>query len=128
MLFEDGRFDEYERRVKEVLYAWEDYSVLDVACGYGRLAPIFDQYLGIDFSEEMIKLARERNEGKKFECLDVRKFKSKDMWDVVFEVNSLKSLDMSFEQFCETFGRYARKFVACLEADGFHIRQVYRKL
>lgn len=129
MLFEDGRFDEYERRVKELLYAWEDYRVLDVACGYGRFAPIFEDYTGIDFSSEMVALAEKKNPGKTFVCEDAKRVNlGHKKYDIVFEVNSLKSLDMTPEEFFEKYYDHARIAIACLEADQFIVRQIYRKI
>lgn len=53
-------------------------TILDAGCGYGRLAPIFDQYLGIDFSPDFIKEAKKLFPGKKFEIQDLRKLPYKN--------------------------------------------------
>ncbi len=59
--------------------------VLDLGCGNGRMAEIFEgkniSYLGIDNSEELIKIARQRFNGKswvKFEVGDVLDFIAKE--------------------------------------------------
>lgn len=43
-------------------------KVLDAGCGYGRLASLFDpaDYIGVDFSPDFIKLAKERNPDYRF--------------------------------------------------------------
>lgn len=125
MIFIDSRFDEYEKRTRCLLETWKDGSAIDVACGYGRFSDIFADYLGFDFSEEMVKLAHERNPGKRFSHMDVKKEGIKAKADYVFEVNSLKSLGMDAETFFNLFSPHAKKAVACLEADSFIIKQIY---
>lgn len=45
----------------------KDSNVLDIGCGIGRWAeqviPLCNYYCGVDFSSEMIKIARQRNRG-----------------------------------------------------------------
>lgn len=127
MIFEDPRFDEFTRRVEQVLYALRGHTALDIACGYGRFAHCFvpQDYTGVDFSENMVELSKQFP-GYKFICEDVKKWNGGNRkWDVVFEVNSLKSLDMTPTEFFDKYSKYASKFIACLEADEFIIKQLY---
>lgn len=121
MLFVDGRRDEYWRRVREQLMQWKDLRVLDVCCGFGQFADMFQNYIGVDFSEEMLKLARERNPGKEFILADAKQ-KVEGNYDVIFEVNSIHSMGLSPEEF---FKIHKAKYVVCLEADQFTIKQNY---
>jgi SAM-dependent methyltransferase len=59
---------------KELLapYITEGTKVLDVGCGYGRVASWWDNYVGIDFVPEFIEEARKRNPGKDFRVLDLK--------------------------------------------------------
>lgn len=128
MLFRDPRFQEYESRTRSALLQWEDEAVLDVCCGFGRFAKIFkkDKYLGFDFSQEMIKIAEAENPEHQFFQSDVREqAKLTRNYDVVFEVNSLHCLGLSPEEFYEKYKEYAKKCVACLEADRFTVFQIY---
>ena len=129
MLFRDPRFQEYESRTRATLLTWSDYTVLDACCGYGRFANVFqkDKYLGFDFSQEMIKIAEAENPEYQFFQSDVRQQeKLKDKYEIVFEVNSLHCMGLSPEQFFEKYKEYAKKIVACLEADRFTIFQIYQ--
>lgn len=125
MLFIDARRDEYWRRVRETLVIWHNLKVLDVACGYGQFSDLFDHYTGMDFSEEMIRLANEKHPSKTFELLDVAQAEYFSVFDVIFEVNSLRSLGWTAEQFIKKFKPFAKIAVACLEADQFIIHQIY---
>lgn len=53
-------------------------SILDIGCGYGRLAPLFENYLGMDFSPDFIIEAKRLYPNKNFELQDIRKLPYKD--------------------------------------------------
>lgn len=127
MLFIDGRREEFWARVRNQLGPWKGLNVLDIACGYGQFSNLFlpDKYTGMDFSEEMLKLAKQKNPDKTFKQADIRELELDKKYDVIFEVNSLRSLGMTPEQFNEKFNKNANKVVACLEADVFTIYQNY---
>lgn len=128
MLFIDGRREEYWQKVRDQLSIWTDKRVLDVACGYGQFANIFNKYTGVDFSDEMLKLAAKNYPTKTFICSDIKEDSFDGMMvDVVFEVNSLRSLNMKPEHFFEKFKPYAKEYIACLEADVFTIYPIYAK-
>ena len=54
-------------------------SVIEIGCATGNLAKRItcEDYLGVDKNESCIKLAREKNPGKKFMVADIRSFKGK---------------------------------------------------
>lgn len=59
----------YEREnILPKLQITKDCNVLDIGCGIGRWAeqviPLCNFYCGVDFSSEMVKTAKERNQGK----------------------------------------------------------------
>lgn len=53
-------------------------KVLDAACGYGRLSPMFDNYTGVDFSPDLLEVGREMFPDKKFVQADLRKLPFED--------------------------------------------------
>ncbi len=127
MLFNDHRFSEFSKRVRNELAQWEFADVLDLCCGFGRFAPCFKSnlYTGIDFSDEMIKLANERQSNYFFKNADIKSLIPERKYDVIFEVNSLHSLGLSAAEFVERFRPYATRAIVCLEADRFFIEQIY---
>lgn len=126
MLFLDPRREEFWERVRGQLSVWCGKSVLDVCCGYGQFATIFSNYEGIDFSENMIALAKKKYSQHDFRCIDIKTHLPNRLYDVIFEVNSLRSLGWSPEDFNNRFKEYA-KIIVCLEADRFTIFQSYDK-
>lgn len=130
MIFVDGRRDAFWHRVRRQLGEWaaQDMRVIDVACGFGKFAGIFTPatYLGVDFSEEMLAIAAKEKPLYHFVAGDAKLFVPPSGVDVIFEVNSLKSLGMTVDDFIKHFSPYAKTSIACLEADRFVIEQVYR--
>jgi SAM-dependent methyltransferase len=63
--------EEHERIIKETIA--DTAKVLDAGCAYGRLAPLFDYYTGIDFSPDFIEQARAIHPDKEFQVADLRK-------------------------------------------------------
>lgn len=126
MIFVDQRREVLWDRVRAQLGIWRSFHVLDVACGFGKFAECFEPpyYTGVDFSEEMLKLACKKFPYHKFALGDAH-MPTMETYDVIFEVNSLKSLGMKPEDFISKFKPYARVAVACLEADGFQIENCY---
>ena len=60
-------WDDYEKKnILPLLMVSSEKNVLDIGCGIGRwadtLIPICHKYVGTDFSNEMVKVARERFE------------------------------------------------------------------
>lgn len=55
-----------------------DDKVLDAGCGYGRLAPLFARYVGVDFAPAFIEEAEKRYPDKRFMEADLRKLPFKD--------------------------------------------------
>lgn len=76
------------------LYSFKDYikesnKVLDIGCGNGRLLKLFEDkevdYLGIDYSEPLVEIARESFPDRRFEVGDLLDLKQpSDEFDVVF--------------------------------------------
>jgi SAM-dependent methyltransferase len=121
MIMRDSRIYEYTKRVNEILSSWKDKKVLDLCCGYGRYSEHFSKYLGVDFSKEMIALAKSKYD-KEFVVADIKEYRTGELYDVIFEVNSLHSLGMTEEDF---FNKFKAPIVACLEMDKFTIKQGY---
>lgn len=127
MLFLDGRREEFWERARQTLLQWHNLEVLDVCCGYGQFAPVFEpgNYTGVDFSEEMIRLANQELDLYNFVLLNAKDFTPAQEYDVVFEVNSLRSLGWTAEEFINYYKPFAKRAVISLEADQFIIHQIY---
>lgn len=68
----------HQKIIKQIIPA--DAKVLDAACGYGRCSVLFDPslYLGVDFSPDFIKQAKDIYIDFKFKVADCRKLPFKD--------------------------------------------------
>lgn len=63
---------------KDFLVKYDKKSVLEIACGTGKLSQYFEEdmydYLGLDLSPEMLKIAKERNPTASYIVSDMRSF------------------------------------------------------
>lgn len=68
-----------EKQINDIIDFFNIYktsveSVLDYGCGIGRLSKplneIFDEYIGVDFSESMIDIAKDRNPDLNYKVLN----------------------------------------------------------
>ena len=119
LVFASSFLKEYEANTRQFLSMFKDKKVLDVGCGYGRLSDLFNNYKGIDFSEEMVKLANERYPDKDITLGDTH-VDNVDKYDVIFEAMCLSSFDMTPEQFRDKYKDKA-KIIMCLEPNHFSI-------
>lgn len=110
----------YYKLIDYVLSFYKDCSVVDVACGFGRHSTIFkpENYLGFDFSDEMIRLAKQKYPKYKFEVQDYFNFEVPEV-DVIFNVISVGPIGISTNQFIDKYKDKARK--AVISVDGTSI-------
>lgn len=82
----------------DVLRALHFTSVLDIGCGFGRMADVAMRlkpgvrYLGVDVSPDMIESARQRYPYSEWLCADYRDFRATRKFDLVLAVSSLSYL------------------------------------
>lgn len=76
-----------------------DCSILEIGCGAGFAADYlngrYSQFLGIDYSEELIGYARKYNtsSGVRFEVANVTEFQSEQKFDLILMIGLLHHLD-----------------------------------
>jgi SAM-dependent methyltransferase len=85
--------------VARVLSGLEGYSILDLGCGYGRLAPLLsafdcERYLGVDRVAGRVDLALGRYASGvcDFKCADALEFRCDERFDVVWTSNVMQHL------------------------------------
>lgn len=114
----------------------EHPDILDLGCGTGhesmRLAKAGANVVGIDFSEECIRIARERNPYCRFEVMDFR-FIREDLgkFDGIFACASL--IHISPEEISGVFDNIAKilkedGFIAVIVVDGEGIKESWSVL
>lgn len=111
------------------LFVKPGQRVLDVGCGYGRFYQTFKKagaiYHGVDFSEEMIKLARTKNPDGNFEVADWNNLYDLEplTFDVVFECICLSSVpEDDVEHFGRKLGKLAQNGILIMvEPQGVNI-------
>lgn len=118
-VFVDVRAQGHENYIKTFLSKFRDMSALDVACGYGRFADCFENYTGIDFSQNFIDMAQKANPEKNFKCVDAHTVEL-GKYDIVFSVISLSSLKQTPEEFYEKWKDTAKFAIFVFEVDRFY--------
>jgi hypothetical protein len=91
-----------------------------VAAGHGQFCDLFEpgKYTGIDFCPAMIELARQRHPGYEFHCVKFEERTEADDWrefDIVFQVNALRSMGMTPDRFRDLAMPFAKMGVLCFE-------------
>lgn len=96
------KFDSLGARIADIeetfaLVEKENPKVLEIGCGNGRDAAEIlkrtNDYIGVDISEELIKLARQKVPQAKFEVADITDFSLPERVDIVFAFASLIHLN-----------------------------------
>jgi len=87
-----------------------------VACGHGRIAELFspENYLGIDYSDELIKLAKELHPKYNFAVADGKSFTPDRKYDIIIEVISLGMMNITPREFYDKYKDCANKYVICI--------------
>lgn len=92
-------------------------KVLDAGCGYGRWSVLFDDYVGVDFSQDFIDIAKEKYPNKKFiqSKLESLPFKDKE-FDSAFCVSVKRMIidnqgNEAWEQMEKELLRVSKKLV-----------------
>lgn len=126
LIFNDDYRNQYWNNVDKFLEVYKDYSVADIGCGYGRFAKHFKEYLGVDFSDEMLKLAQEQNPDKNFikgRVLEPLPQK----YDIIFENNCCHSFQVGRQDFIDYYKQFANVAVITIERNGVLMDWVYPK-
>lgn len=92
-----------ERACFDVVPASDRGSILDIGIGAGRttgpIAEMFKNYVGIDYSPEMIEAARLQYPGKDLRVMDARKLDLDEQFDcVMFSFNGIDCVDYADRQ------------------------------
>ena len=69
--------NEHMKIINELIDTKKD-MVLDAGCGYGRMAPYFDNYVGLDFSPDFIDIAKHNYKDKDFMVGNLKDLPFKD--------------------------------------------------
>lgn len=107
-----AKFDSLGARIADITETFDlvkkaNSRVFEIGCGNGRDAAEIlkrtNDYLGIDISEELIKLAKEKVPQGRFEVADIVSFALPQNLDIVFALASL--IHLNKEDFEATLGK-----------------------
>ena len=94
-------------------------KILDLGCGTGTLLKMFEDnnsnadLIGVDFSEELLKIAKQKLKRTKLICEDFSKFQSNEQFDVIIATFSfIHSSDNELKEMM-------KKVYSMLKADGY---------
>lgn len=76
----------YQNRIKEKVGFSDSMHVLELGCGSGNMTEYFqtDHYTGVDLSEEMIQIARQKFPTLQFVVDDILTYHSLETFDLIF--------------------------------------------
>ena len=118
-------------------------KVIEIGCGNGRdaeeILKYTNNYLGIDISKELIKLAQEKNPSGKFKVGDIENYILPNKFDAIFAFASLihipqKNLKKIFEQAFVALNKgglfrismkYSNEYKEIIKKDEFGTRTYY---
>lgn len=101
-VFHADKFDKIGARVGDIKKVFSyiknsNPKTIELGCGNGRdaveIIKYTDDYLGIDLSKELIKLAKKKVSGANFKIADIENFKFPNKTDVIFAFASLLHSD-----------------------------------
>lgn len=96
---------------------FQNQSVLDVGCGYGRISPLCTgEYLGIDFSPKMIEVAKEEFPDKTFEVQDAYTYTPTKKYDIIV-VFHLSGLPERQKEIVDRYLPYTSRSLVIVYAD-----------
>lgn len=111
--FRDGHLKWFN----ELISSFKNSPVLDVGCGYGRVSPLFmGEYHGIDFSEEMIRVAKKEYPTKSFEVADAYTYVPEKKYGVIL-VFHLSGLPEREKEIVEHYIRYCTEALIIVYGD-----------
>lgn len=95
----------------------ETDNVLDAGCGYGRLSPLFEKYVGVDLSPDLLKEAKKLYPNKDFREENIKNLPFKDKEFDVAVCTSIKAMiidnvgESEWELMAEELKRVAHKVI-----------------
>lgn len=111
----------HKKMVKEISQGLEFKSVLDIGCGEGSMLPLFAapgrSLAGADFSEEALRLARQKNPQSKFFHLDLTQEYSGEAFDMVVCSEVLEHVE-NFPMAIKNLGRLTNKYLVITSPQG----------
>ncbi len=122
--FSDTRREVWNTFVPLAEYAKSGDRILDLGCGNGRLYQLFEKdkekkltYVGVDFSEELLKSAHERHPSIEFRLGDLREIPAQnEEFDIVYCLAAFHHLPTD-----EDRARSLREVARVLKSGGYFI-------
>lgn len=118
MVWCSSAIDTHLRWFNRLMDQYKDQEVLDVGCGYGRVSPLFDKqkYHGIDFSEELIKIAKQDYPGYKFEVQNAFEYDPQKQYGIIIAFH-LSMMPEREAEFVRRYKMWAREALVIVYAD-----------
>ncbi len=92
-------FEAHKKIISEHIKPTE--SVLDAGCGYGRMAPLFSDYRGVDFSPDFIERARDKFPENNFYVADLKALAFQDDsfdWAICVSIKTMVIANLGEEE------------------------------
>lgn len=118
MVWTSVKIDSHLKWFTKITETYKECTVLDIGCGWGRIAPLFkkEKYFGVDFSEKMIEIAKDKYPENSFEVGDASTYIPMKKYDIILAFH-LSILPAAEKEFIERYRPYADKAILLVYND-----------
>ncbi len=122
MVWVSNHIHKHYKWFSQLMDIYKGQTVLDVGCGYGRIAPLFEKekYHGIDFSQNLLDIAKQKNPDYFFEKADAYTYNPTKQYGVILAFH-LSGMSTRKDEFVQRYHMFAREAIIIVGSDSITV-------